>query len=196
MQYTKNKCAHCGQSAKYELCWECYKLTQDESLIKNENGRWVENVIKGNEYKFYDKHKRYYLKEDFLNEYEIRFLEYAKLYLPSKFVIVPQVNLQTIIETNCFTRNDELFRNVDFAIFTSNTYTPIMVIELNGQQHYTNQYYIERDKSVKMILEQVNLPLVTIDIKNLKEMSNNELIKEIKSIKQELKYICKIKKLG
>ena len=195
MQFYKNRCAFCGQKTKYELCYECYNLMQEEYLIK-ENGKWIENIFKENAYKFYDKSKKYYLKEKFLNEYEERFLEYAKLYISSKFTIIPQLNLQTIIQTDTYTRNDELFRNVDFAIFHSKTYIPIMIIELNGQQHYTNKYYIERDKSVQMILNQVGIPLVTIDIKNLKQMTNKELIKEIKQIQDELKYICKIKKLG
>ncbi len=172
-------CKFCGESSnKYELCYDCYNLSQIEYIIKDKNGNWIENVKFGNEYKFYDKTKVYTLKKDLLNEYEMRFLNIMKKTLKSKFLIIPQVNLQTIIQTNTYTRNDELFRNIDFIIFIAKQFIPILAIELNGRQHYTNEYWKERDNSVKQILRDVNLPLLTIDIKDLKKMSDKE-IKEI-----------------
>lgn len=171
-------CAYCGENSyKYELCNDCYQLAKDEYIIKNEKGNWIKNVRKGNEYKFYDENKKYFLKQQNLNEYEMRYFDIVRSFKRSKYVIIPQVNLQSIIETDSNTRNDELFRNVDFIMFHSKTFVPFLVIELNGKQHYTNEYWIERDKSIKAILDQVQLPLLTIDIKDLKNLNDDSLWK-------------------
>ncbi len=171
----KHECEYCGQLTNYELCRDCYQLSKENIIIKNDDGKWIKNVIKGNEYKFYDSNKEYVLKQDILNEFEMRFYNIVRKALKMKYTIIPQVNLQSIISTNTNKRNDELYRNVDFALFYSKTFTPFLIIELNGQQHYTNEYYKERDKSVKQILDKVKIPLLTIDIKTLKRMSDKEI---------------------
>ena len=176
--YKHNTCAYCGENSyKYELCNECYQLAKEQYIIKNEKGTWIKNIVKGNEYKFYDETKEYYLKEQELNEFEFRYFNVIRKRLNSKYIIIPQVNLQTIIETNSNKRNDELFRNVDFVIFKAKEYKPTLVIELNGQQHYTNPYWVERDKSIHAILNRVNLPILTIDIKDLKVLEDASLLK-------------------
>lgn len=178
----KKQCLFCGQQTNYELCRDCYQLSKEEIIIKNEKGIWIKNIRKGNEYKFYDENKDYFLKSEILNEFEMRFFNIVRKALSLKYAIIPQVNLQSIISTNTNTRNDELYRNVDFALFYSKTFNPFLIIELNGKQHYTNDYYIERDKSVKSILTEVKLPLLTIDIKDLKKMSNNDIYKLMKKV--------------
>lgn len=179
----QNTCAYCGEHCyKYELCNECYQLAKEEYIIKNNKNEWVKNVRKGNEYKFYDENKTYTLKSHNLNEHEMRYFNLTRNNLKSKYMIIPQVNLQTIIETDSNKRNDELFRNVDFVLFKTKEYQPILVIELNGQQHYTNDYWIERDKSVKTILNKVKLPLLTIDIKDFKKMYDESVIKINKKV--------------
>ena len=101
--------------------------------------------------------------------------------LDKKYIIIPQINLQSIINTNGLNRNDELFRNIDFGIFVKKTFYPILMIELNGEQHNTNGYYKERDISVSNILKQVRIPLLNISIKDLKSMTS-------KNIKAIIKY--------
>lgn len=178
-----NTCAFCGDdSGRYELCRDCYQMAKDEIIIKNNNGKWIKNVRKGNEYKFYDEHKDYKLKTNLLNEWEMRFFNIVRKSLKTKYVIEPQVNLQTIIETNTNTRNDELYRNLDFVIYYAQKYIPFLAIELNGQQHYTNEYWKERDKSVKAILTKAELPLLVIDIKDIKKMSNSEIYELMKKV--------------
>lgn len=185
--YKHNECAYCGQYSRgYELCNECYHLSKEEYIIKNDKGTWIKNVVKGNEYKFYDKTKKYTLKQDLLNEFEMRFFNIVRSTLKSKYVIVPQVNLQTIIETNTNTRNDELYRNLDFVVFYAKKYKPFLAIELNGQQHYSNEYWKERDKSVQAILNDCKLPLLTIDIKVLKKKQNKEIYNLMKKV---IKYL-------
>ncbi len=169
-------CRYCGDYAgKYELCKECYYLAQEEYIIKNEKGIWTKNIRKGNEFKFYDKNKTYKLKINLLNEYEMKFFDIVRFSLNNKYVIIPQVNLQSIVETNTNTRNDELYRNIDFMLFHTDDYIPFLAIELNGQQHYTNEYWKERDKSVKSILQDIGIPLLTIDIQDLAKLKDNEI---------------------
>lgn len=116
----------------------------------------------------------------------MEFFNIVRSFLNHKYVIIPQVNLQTIVETDTNTRNDELFRNLDFVIYHTEQYIPFLAIELNGQQHYTNEYVKERDKSVKSILKDIELPLLTIDIKDFKKIQPNEIQK---IIKQVIKYL-------
>ena len=188
---TQNDCLYCGEpSGKYELCKNCYDLSKDEIIIKNDNGKWVKNVRKDNEYKFYDPNKNYYIKFPSLNKKEEEFYRLVKKYLNKKFVITPQVNLQTIIETDTYTRNDELYRNIDFIIFDTKFYTPIIAIELNGRQHYTNEYWIERDKSVKSILDDCGIEFLQIKNEDLGQIHN----KFIKNLNNNLKKIYKVVK--
>lgn len=185
MYYKQNykQCAHCGEySGKYELCNECYHLAQQEDIIKNEQNKWVKNVRKNNKYKFYDENKKYYLKENILNDHEMRFFDIIRSTIKSKYLIQPQINLQSIIETDSNKRNDELFRNIDFALFYAEEYKPFLMIELNGKQHYNNEYWKERDKSIKAILNDVKIPLLTIDIQDLKEMEDNQIYNLMKKV--------------
>lgn len=178
-----NTCAYCGEdSGRYELCRDCYQMAKDEVIIMNEKGKWIKNVRKGNEYKFYDDKKDYKLKTNLLNEWEMRFFNIVRQSLKTKYVIEPQVNLQSIIETNTNTRNDELYRNIDFVVYYAEKYIPFLAIELNGQQHYTNEYWKERDKSVKAILTKAKLPLLTIDIKDIKRMSDTAIFNLMKKV--------------
>lgn len=172
-----NHCAYCGEECYYELCKSCYDLSKEDLIIKNEDGEWIKNVIKGNEYKFYDKTKRYSVKDNVLNNTEKRFYEYVKKNLKKKYTITPQVNLQTIIDTDTNTRNDELYRNIDFCIFRTKGYVPLLAIELNGRQHYSDTFWIERDKSIQKILESANLKLITI--KNEELRIDKRLIRKI-----------------
>lgn len=175
-----NYCEYCGDySNGYPLCYDCYQASLEEKIIQNEFGEWVTNIKKGNEYKFYNKDKKYHLKNEYLNKIELQFYNYVKTYLKKEFIIIPQVNLQTIIETNTATRNDELFRNLDFCIFQTKNLKPILAIELNGKQHYSNKFYtneynIERDKSISNILYDANLKLLTL--KNEEIIFNEELL--------------------
>ena len=184
---TGKECAYCGQySGRYDLCSDCYHLAQEEFIIKNENGNWVKNIRKGNEYKFYDEQKKYFLKTNLLNEFEMRYFNIIRKHISKKYLIIPQVNLQTIIDTDSNKRNNELYRNVDFVMYKAKTYTPFLVIELNGQQHYNNEYVKERDKSVRKILNLVQLPLLTIDIIDLKKLTNKQLYLLTKNVVKKL----------
>ena len=96
----ENHCAFCGKLTNYELCRDCYQEAKENYIIKNEKGIWTRNFKKNNEYKFFDEKKEYKLKQDIMNEYEMRVFNLIKKILRQKYTIIPQVNLQSIITTN------------------------------------------------------------------------------------------------
>jgi len=188
--YNKKKCCEYCHEEFYgntELCQKCEELSEEGYIKQNDNGKWVKNPIKGNEYKFYDPNKKYTLKQQPLTQEESRFFNMAKTIITNKYYVSPQINLQTIIETNTNTRNDELFRNVDIGIFNSVTLTPKLLIEINGKQHYKDEYWIERDKSVSNILRDAGLQLLTIETQTIRKMTDSQLHKLIKIINGQIK---------
>lgn len=143
--------------------------------------------------RFYNPNKIYIKKNPVLSIYEKKFFHIMRKKLYPNFIITPQVNLQSIIETNTNTRNNELFRNIDFGIFDTEMYNPIMLIEINGKQHNNKEYWIKRDKSIKNILEQANIMLYTINNEDLKyndkiENLTNELVEIIIRIENLIYY--------
>ena len=133
------------------------------------------------EKRFFSSEKEYYLKTNYLTNYEKKFYNAMKTKLDSRFILIPQVNLQSIVETDTYTRNDELYRNIDFGIFESTCFTPLLMIEINGREHKENAYKIKRDNSVKQILEQINVAFYTIE--------NEEIDYKLEQITNEIKNI-------
>lgn len=119
--------------------------------------------------RFFNPNKKYFKKTPVLSVYEKKFFHLMREKLGNKFIITPQVNLQSIIETDTWGRNDELFRNIDFGIFDTEMYNPILLIEIDGQQHQNNQYWKKRDQSVKKILDQCDILYCTINNDDLKK---------------------------
>ena len=129
--------------------------------------------------RFYNPSKLYTLKHPIMSVNEKKFFKIMREKLGNNYIITPQINLQSIIETPLSnSRNDELFRNVDFGIFDTEMYHPLMLIEINGKQHSNEEYWRKRDKSVKEILESAGLMLYTINNEDLKG-DTNKLTKEI-----------------
>ena len=74
--------------------------------------------------------------------------------------IQPQVNLASIVqkETNNYYIN-ELFRNIDFGIFTKDYNELLLLIEINDSSHYLSER-IKRDKKVQEILNCADIKLI------------------------------------
>ena len=169
-------CAFCEWTeTKHELCKNCYELSQNKDIVK-ENNIWVATNKIGKEERFFDASKNYKLKKNRLSKHELAFYELAREKLDLKLYIVdPQVNMQAIIDTFSGTRNDELYRNIDFGIFTTSDYYPVLLIEINDYDHYSNPMKIERDKSVRAILKSANIPLLVIDNEDLEELPKAQI---------------------
>ncbi|MCI8460453.1 MAG: DUF2726 domain-containing protein [Bacilli bacterium] len=101
--------------------------------------------------------------------------------LEQYYNIVPQVNLATIINKQSEDKfRNELFRNIDFAIFTKDYSTTLLLIELNDATH-ANSSRKKRDEKVEAICKMSDIPLIKFYTKypNEREYVVNRILKEI-----------------
>lgn len=80
----------------------------------------------------------------------------------TNYLLQAQVNLASIVDKNSDEKfRSELFRNIDFGIFDKYTFEPLVMIELNDTTHKQKERII-RDIKVKNILNQAEIPLITL----------------------------------
>ena len=102
--------------------------------------------------------KNKYFRKNIMTASEFAFFKKIQE-LEAKYIIIPQVNLAAIIDKAESKYHNELFRNIDFGIF-SKEYELLLLIELNDASH--NQIKRkDRDLKVKKILNDCNIPLLT-----------------------------------
>ena len=121
-----------------------------------------------------------YAKRDLMTKCEKDF--YNKMIeLKNDYEIIPQVNLATIINRlDKVKYHNELFRNVDFAIFSKNYEDILLLIELNDNSH--NKYdRKDRDLKVKKICNDAKIKLITFytNYPNEKDYVINRIKNEI-----------------
>ena len=143
-----------------------YKILKYFGLIQEENKERRKDTI--------------YIQKPIMTEYEYRFYQILKE-LENKYIIVPQLNLAAVIKKVNNTRYySELFRNIDFAIFSKDYKKLLLLIEINDQTHdrYKRQ---DRDLKVKKICNEVNVKLISFYTKypNEKNYVINRIEKEI-----------------
>lgn len=101
-----------------------------------------------------------YRPKKLLTPTEIRFFNAIKNATNENYILLPQINLASIIErTDEHKYQNELYRNIDFAIFDK-AYNPIVLIEINDKTH-KDKKRIARDIKVKEICNSANIPLIT-----------------------------------
>jgi hypothetical protein len=104
---------------------------------------------------------QYKIKEKYITETEEKFGNAFKEIILNQYVIYPQVPLSQIVEKETKTKyQSELNRIIDFCIF-SKEYKPLVCIEINDETHKQKERYI-RDRKVKDILDNAQLPLITL----------------------------------
>lgn len=104
--------------------------------------------------------ERIYEKKRLMTFTEKQFHEAIKKAIPENYILLPQVNLATIIRrVDEHTYQNELYRNIDFAIFNSE-YMPLLLIEINDNTHNEIDRR-ERDRKVKEICQCAQLPIIT-----------------------------------
>ncbi len=88
-----------------------------------------------------------YKLKPIMSQYEYKFYNILKELEPN-YAIIPQLNLASIIykENNNRYYND-LFRNIDFAIFTKDLKRPLLLIEINDATH---EQYKRKDRDLKV----------------------------------------------
>lgn len=123
----------------------------------------------------------YNKKTHYLSNIEYRFYKFLKRNF-KRYLIFPQINLAALIDKKGTYRN-ELFRNIDFGIFTHDLQV-LCLIELNDNSHLKHTR-IERDYKVNQLLAEVKIPLVTIWLKD--KLTAQQIIKQIKCAVKEAK---------
>lgn len=102
----------------------------------------------------------YYTKKRYISPTEMRYAYAIQRAIPTKYRLLPQVCLASIIEKHSDSKyQSELFRIVDFGIFDEN-YNVKLLIEINDSTHKQADRR-ERDAKVKDICVMANIPLIT-----------------------------------
>ena len=104
-----------------------------------------------------------YQSKQLMSKYEKNFYEILSKNFAQDYIIMPQVNLASIIEKiKDFPTQyqNELYRNIDFGIFDKNSMKPLLLIEINDKTH-NQPDRIKRDLKVKEICNQANIKLIT-----------------------------------
>lgn len=121
-----------------------------------------------------------YQSKQLMSEYEKYFYEILSKNFAQEYIIMPQVNLASIIEKiKDFPKQyqNELYRNIDFGIFDINSMKPLLLIEINDKTH-NQPDRIKRDLKVKEICNQANIKLITFYTKY--ENKPNYIVSRIK----------------
>ena len=121
-----------------------------------------------------------YTRKKLMTDYEYKFYNILKE-LQDNYTIVPQLNLAAVVKKiNNNRYYSELFRNIDFDIFTKDYQELLLLIELNDQTH-NNYNRKDRDLKVKKICNDIGVKLMTFYTKY-----PNEKAYVINRIKNEL----------
>ena len=123
-----------------------------------------------------------YVKKPFMSKCEYDFYKKISI-LEKQFKIVPQVNLASIIDKIGERYRNELFRNIDFAIFSNDYSRLLLLIELNDKTHNKTKR-IKRDLKVKKICNDANIKLITFytTYQNKQDYVINRILTEIKEV--------------
>lgn len=129
----------CGILAIFDFIFSLWKKFKNNSSSKESNYYFTcKNFLTNSEFSFYKK----------------------MLPLQEKgYIIIPQLNLASIIEKHNSNFRNELFRNIDFAIFDQN-FNLLLLIELNDSSHQRSDRK-NRDLKVKKILNDCHIKLLT-----------------------------------
>lgn len=119
-----------------------------------------------------------YEKKEFVTQYEKYFFNIINR-INNKYILIPQINLATIINKKNNIYCNELFRNIDFAIFDKK-FNIKLLIEINDKSHLKNKR-IKRDINVKKICMDANIPIIFFysKYKNKPEYIINRILKKI-----------------
>ena len=108
---------------------------------------------------FSTKQVTYEKKATLLTPTEKRYYSEFCSILGNSYVVLPQINLASVINKTSPGYRTELFRNVDFGIFDRDL-RPLILIEINDATHLREDR-AERDESVRKICKKARIPLIT-----------------------------------
>jgi len=129
-----------------------------------------------------DKEETIYALKPIMSDYERKFYNVLKE-LENDYIVVPQLNLASVIKkVNNNRYYSELFRNIDFAIFSKDYTKLLLLIEINDKTHNTKKRK-DRDLKVQKICDDVNVKLIKFytSYPNERNYILNRVINEINS---------------
>ena len=121
-----------------------------------------------------------YEKKSIMSDYEIMFYNRMKD-LETEYNIVPQLVLSSVVDKKSKQKyRSELYRIIDFAIFSKDYSKLLLLIELNDNTHNQRKRK-DRDLKVKKICNSAGIKLITFYTKypNEKDYIINRIKKEI-----------------
>lgn len=169
-------------------------LKQNKEEINNANTKIMliakNNIEKRNSHTYevdrtqkqYNK-SQYTTKTTLITECENKFYKILKDNFNDKYEIHPQIPLSSIIEKHKTFENqyqNELYRVIDFGIFSKDSLKPLLLIEINDKTHNTKERR-ERDSKIKEICDIANIELMTFwtDYPNTEEYITNRIKKSL-----------------
>jgi len=123
-----------------------------------------------------------YEKKPIMSNYEIMFYNRMKD-LETEYNIVPQLVLSSVVDKKSKQKyRSELYRIIDFAIFSKDYSKLLLLIELNDNTHNQRKRK-DRDLKVKKICNSAKIKLITFYTKypNEKDYIINRIKKEIET---------------
>lgn len=123
-----------------------------------------------------------YEKKPIMSDYEIMFYNRMKD-LETEYNIVPQLVLSSIVDKKSKQKyRSELYRIIDFAIFSKDYSKLLLLIELNDNTHNQRKRK-DRDLKVKKICNSAKIKIITFYTKypNEKDYIINRIKKEIET---------------
>ena len=123
-----------------------------------------------------------YEKKPIMSDYEIMFYNRMKD-LETEYNIVPQLVLSSVVDKKSKQKyRSELYRIIDFAIFSKDYSKLLLLIELNDNTHNQRKRK-DRDLMVKKICNSAKIKLITFYTKypNEKDYIINRIKKEIET---------------
>lgn len=123
-----------------------------------------------------------YEKKPIMSDYEIMFYNRMKD-LETEYNIVPQLVLSSVVDKKSKQKyRSELYRIIDFAIFSKDYSKLLLLIELNDNTHNQRKRK-DRDLKVKKICNSAKIKIITFYTKypNEKDYIINRIKKEIET---------------
>lgn len=102
---------------------------------------------------------KYSVKSSLMTPTEKEYFRAIEAAVGDRYIVLPQINLASVIDKTGEGFRSELFRNVDFGIFDYD-YSPVLLVEINDNTHFRKDR-AERDEKVSTILKKARMPLVT-----------------------------------
>ena len=137
------------------------------------------------------KEETIYVLKPLMTAYEYKFYQILKT-LEDEYIILPQLNLASIVKKmNNNKYYNELFRNIDFAIFTKDYKKLLLLIEINDETHNQRKRK-DRDLKVKKICNDIGVSIMTFytiypnEKKYVLNRIEKELNKENKTVWQSI----------